>query len=155
MGNRNPWRLTIDSKTGWLYWGEVGPDGSKDDFDKRGPQSYDEFNQAKRPGNYGWPYFVGDNKAYRKYDFATQPVRRLSSTPTGPENHSPNSTGLTELPAYRQPPPLSGMPKGLSAQFPLMETGGNSAVGGPVFRARPISKALNALSPIITRASGS
>jgi cytochrome c len=25
--------------------------------------------------------------------------------------------------------------KGLSAQFPLMETGGNSAVGGPIFRA--------------------
>ncbi len=28
MGNRNPWRLTIDSRTNWLYWGEVGPDGS-------------------------------------------------------------------------------------------------------------------------------
>jgi cytochrome c len=50
MGNRNPWRLTIDSKTGWLYWGEVGPDGSQDDFEHRGPQSYDEFNQAKKAG---------------------------------------------------------------------------------------------------------
>jgi cytochrome c len=25
MGNRNPWRVSIDSKTGFLYWGEVGP----------------------------------------------------------------------------------------------------------------------------------
>ncbi|MFD2144196.1 PQQ-dependent sugar dehydrogenase [Mucilaginibacter antarcticus] len=49
MGNRNPWRLSIDSRTGYLYWGEVGPDGSVDDFEKRGPQSYDEFNQAKKP----------------------------------------------------------------------------------------------------------
>src|SRR5690606_1673374 len=30
MGNRNPYRLSIDSKTGWLYWGEVGPGGVKD-----------------------------------------------------------------------------------------------------------------------------
>src|SRR5690606_4791822 len=26
MGNRNPWRLSIDPKTGYLHWGEVGPD---------------------------------------------------------------------------------------------------------------------------------
>ncbi|MFD2934719.1 PQQ-dependent sugar dehydrogenase, partial [Spirosoma flavum] len=72
MGNRNPWRPTIDSKTGWIYWGEVGPDGSRDDLEKRGPQSYDEFNRAKEPGNYGWPYFVANNKAYRHYDFETK-----------------------------------------------------------------------------------
>ncbi|MCA1481210.1 sorbosone dehydrogenase family protein, partial [Bradyrhizobium sp. NBAIM08] len=98
MGNRNPWRLTIDSKTGWLYWGEVGPDGSKDDLEKRGPQSYDEFNRAKKPGFYGWPYFVADNKPYHKYDFAT----KQSGEPFNPEhpvNYSPNSSGLNELPA--------------------------------------------------------
>jgi glucose/arabinose dehydrogenase len=71
MGNRNPWRLTIDSKTGWLYWGEVGPDGGRDD-PKRGARAYDEFNQARKAGNFGWPYFGGDNKPYRDYDFATQ-----------------------------------------------------------------------------------
>ncbi|MEJ2884450.1 PQQ-dependent sugar dehydrogenase, partial [Pedobacter sp. GR22-6] len=71
MGNRNPWRLTIDSKTNWLYWGEVGPDGSNGS-ESRGPRSYDEFNIAKKAGNYGWPYFIGDNQAYRYYDFATK-----------------------------------------------------------------------------------
>ncbi|RWY48127.1 PQQ-dependent sugar dehydrogenase [Mucilaginibacter gilvus] len=131
MGNRNPWRLTIDSKTGWLYWGEVGPDGSKDDFEKRGPQSYDEFNQAKKPGNYGWPYFVGDNKAYRKYDFGTKQSGELFNA-EHPENHSPNSSGLTELPPAT--PAFIWYAKGVSTQFPLMETGGNSAVGGPIFR---------------------
>lgn len=132
MGNRNPWRLTIDSKTGWLYWGEVGPDGSKDDFDKRGPQSYDEFNQAKKPGNYGWPYFVGDNKAYRKYDFATHQSGDFFNADK-PENHSPNSSGMIILPPAT--PAFIWYAKGLSDKFPLMETGGNSAVGGPIFRA--------------------
>ncbi|RFZ85748.1 PKD domain-containing protein [Mucilaginibacter terrenus] len=131
MGNRNPWRLTIDSKTGWLYWGEVGPDGSKDDFEKRGPQSYDEFNQAKKPGNYGWPYFVGDNKAYRKYDFATKQSGDFFNA-EHPENHSPNSSGLVELPPAT--PAFIWYAKGISEKFPLMESGGNSAVGGPIFR---------------------
>ena len=26
MGCRNPWRMTVDSKSGFVYWGEVGPD---------------------------------------------------------------------------------------------------------------------------------
>jgi cytochrome c len=130
MGNRNPWRLTIDSKTGWLYWGEVGPDGSKDDFEKRGPQSYDEFNQAKKPGNYGWPYFVGDNKAYRKYDFATKQSGDFFNA-AHPVNNSPNSSGLNELPPAT--PAFIWYSKGISTQFPLLESGGNSAVGGPIY----------------------
>ncbi|TSD67327.1 PKD domain-containing protein [Inquilinus sp. KBS0705] len=130
MGNRNPWRLTIDSKTGWLYWGEVGPDGSKDDFEKRGPQSYDEFNQAKKPGNYGWPYFVGDNKAYRKYDFATKQSGDFFDA-AKPINNSPNSSGLKELPPAT--PAFIWYAKGISTQFPLLESGGNSAVGGPIY----------------------
>ncbi|MCF2498164.1 PQQ-dependent sugar dehydrogenase [Dyadobacter chenhuakuii] len=131
MGNRNPWRPTIDSKTGWLYWGEVGPDGSRDDLEKRGPQSYDEFNRAKGPGFYGWPYFVANNKAYVKYDFATK-VSGAPFDPAHPVNNSPNSTGLKELPAAQ--PAFIWYSKAQSQEFPLMESGGNSAVGGPVFR---------------------
>jgi cytochrome c len=26
MGCRNPWRISVDQKTGFLYWGDVGPD---------------------------------------------------------------------------------------------------------------------------------
>ncbi|MES2458534.1 MAG: PQQ-dependent sugar dehydrogenase [Bacteroidota bacterium] len=130
MGNRNPWRLTIDSKTGWLYWGEVGPDGGKDDFEKRGPQSHDEFNQAKKPGNYGWPYFVGNNKAYRKYNFETKESGDFFD-PLKPVNQSPNNTGLTELPPAT--PAFIWYPKGASAEFPLLGSGGNSAVGGPIY----------------------
>jgi len=130
MGNRNPWRLTIDSKTGWLYWGEVGPDGSVDNMEKRGPQSYDEFNQAKKPGFYGWPYFVADNKPYRKYNFATKQSGELFDA-AHPVNNSPNSSGMVNLPPAT--PAFIWYSKAVSVQFPLMESGGNSAVGGPIY----------------------
>ena len=62
MGDRNPWRPSIDSKTGWLYWGEVGPDASADSKTTR--TGMDELNQARKPGNFGWPYFIGENRGY-------------------------------------------------------------------------------------------
>ncbi|MDB5003688.1 MAG: hypothetical protein JWQ34_1913 [Mucilaginibacter sp.] len=132
MGNRNPWRLTIDSKTGWLYWGEVGPDGSTDDFEHRGPQSYDEFNQAKKAGNYGWPYFVADNLAYHHYNFATKESGPVFDA-AHPVNTSPNNTGMTDLPPAT--PAFIYYSKQPSAKFPLVESGGDSAVGGPIFHA--------------------
>ena len=45
MGDRNPFRISVDSETGWLYWGEVGPDANND-VAARGPRGYDELNQA-------------------------------------------------------------------------------------------------------------
>lgn len=132
MGDRNPWRLTIDSKTGWLYWGEVGPDGSTDDFDHRGPQSYDEFNQAKKAGNYGWPYFVADNLAYNHYNFETKKSGEWFDA-AHPKNTSPNNTGITDLPPAT--PAFIYYSKQKSTKFPLLESGGDSAVGGPIFHA--------------------
>jgi len=137
MGNRNPWRLTIDSKTGWLYWGEVGPDGSKDDLEKRGPQSYDEFNRAKEPGNFGWPYFVADNKAYNEYDFETKESGDFYD-PVKPINNSPNNTGMLELPPAT--PAWIWYGKGESEEFPLLGSGGNSAVGGPIYHRSDFKK---------------
>lgn len=52
MGNRNPYRFAVDPRTGWLYWGEIGSDGPR----------MEEFNQARTPGNYGWPAAFGDNE---------------------------------------------------------------------------------------------
>ncbi|TKC09589.1 PQQ-dependent sugar dehydrogenase [Pedobacter frigoris] len=129
MGNRNPWRLTIDSKTNWLYWGEVGPDGSNSS-ESRGPRSYDEFNIAKKAGNYGWPYFIGNNQAYRYYNFATKQSGALYDA-MNPVNSSPNNTGLNRL-----TPAVASMiwyPYAASEEFPEMGSGGRSAVGGPIF----------------------
>ena len=128
MGNRNPWRLTIDSKTNWLFWGEVGPDGSNSS-DLRGPRSYDEFNIAKKAGNYGWPYFNG-KEAYRYYNFATKESGAWWD-PLKPVNNSPNNTGLNVLPPTVDP--FIWYPYAVSEEFPELGSGGRSAVGGPVF----------------------
>ena len=129
MGTRNPYRISVDKKTGYLYWGDVGPDSGKDSTG-RGPRSYDEFNEARKPGYYGWPYFVGDNQAYWKFDFAANtPGEKFD--PANPINNSPNNTGLHELPPAQKP--LIWYPYEPSREFPLLGTGGRSAMAGPVF----------------------
>ena len=95
MGCRNPYRITVDPKTDYLYWGKVGPDGSKKSA--RGPSGYDEINQAKEAGNYGWPYFSGENEPYADYDFESEEIGDFFD-PKKPINKSPNNTGLEILP---------------------------------------------------------
>lgn len=129
MGHRNPWRISIDNETGFIYWGEVGPDAS-DDLDQ-GPRGYDEFNQAKGPGFFGWPYFIGDNKPYADYDYETDSIYGYFDV-ENPINTSPNNTGITNL-----PPPQKAFfwyPYGYSEEFPQMGSAGRSATGGPIFR---------------------
>ncbi|KAG1647534.1 HHIP-like protein 1 [Nymphon striatum] len=58
MGHRNPYRISVDSKRGYVYWGDVGPDARADQLDTRGPRGYDEMNQARKAGNFGWPLFI-------------------------------------------------------------------------------------------------
>lgn len=128
MGHRNAWRVSIDSKTGYIYWGEVGPDGREDT--EIGPKGYDEFNQARGPGFFGWPYFVGES-AFPVYDYAKdEPGDYLD--PKRPVNRSPNNTGLEVLPPLQ--PSFVYYPYDTSDKFPAMGTGGRSATGGPVFR---------------------
>lgn len=95
MGCRNPYRISVDQKTNFLYWGKVGPDAGKDS--SRGPRGYDEINQARKPGNFGWPYFSGDNIPYADYDFEKKKVGGKFKV-DAPQNRSPNNTGLRKLP---------------------------------------------------------
>ena len=90
MGHRNPFRISIDDSTGWVYWGDVGPglDGG-----------WDEFNQAQKPGFYGWPLFTGYNDAYPLYHLAEQDY--VEPNAAAPLNVSPYNTGAQELPAAR------------------------------------------------------
>ena len=100
MGNRNPYRISVDKKKGYLYWGEVGPDSGVDSFETRGPRGYDEVNQARTAGFFGWPLFVGNNYAYHDYDYNTG-KSGPAFDPAKPMNTSANNTGLTELPPAR------------------------------------------------------
>ncbi len=133
MGNRNPYRISVDQETGWLYWGEVGPDAGAPDS-ARGPAGHDEINQAREAGNYGWPHFVGDNKAYHDYDFATD-TPGPPFDPSAPVNDSPNNTGARTLPPAQ--PALIWYPYGPSEEFPELGAGGRSAMAGPIYQHDP------------------
>lgn len=129
MGTRNPYRISIDKRTGYLYWGEVGPDAGSDDS-LRGPRGYDEINQAKQAGYFGWPYFVGKNYPYFKYDFASGKSGALAN-PENPINESPNNTGKKNLPPVTAP--LIWYPYTKSDEFPMVKEGGRNAMAGPVY----------------------
>ncbi|GAB3985448.1 hypothetical protein GCM10028807_00720 [Spirosoma daeguense] len=129
MGHRNPYRISVDKHTGYVYWGDVGPDAGADSVNV-GPMAEDEYNQARKPGNFGWPYFVGDNKAYNAVDFATNKTG-AKFDPTHPINNSPNNTGLNALPPAQ--PALISYPASESKKFPFMGTGGRSAMAGPTY----------------------
>lgn len=130
MGNRNPYRISVDQKKGTLYWGEVGPDAANDSLDTRGPRGYDEVNQAREAGFFGWPFFVGNNYAYREYDYATGESGEAFD-PEKPMNNSDNNTGLTQLPPAR--PAFIWYPYAASPDFPQVGTGGRNAMAGPVY----------------------
>lgn len=132
MGCRNPFRISVDQKTSTLYWGEVGPDSNSPN-PKRGPAGHDEFNQAKKAGNYGWPYFVGDNIPYTLYNFVKESDELRNAE--APKNTSPNNKGLKTLPPAQ--PALIYYPYSPTGKFPLVGAGGRCAMGGPVYRKSP------------------
>ncbi len=133
MGNRNPFRISVDSETGWLYWGEVGPDANSDSS-ARGPRGYDELNQARGGESFGWPYFIADNKVYRDYDFATG-VSGPAFDPAAPVNNSPNNSGAANLPPAQ--PAMIWYPYAASTQFPELGGGGRTLMAGPVYHFDP------------------
>ncbi len=129
MGARNPYRYSIDPKSGYLYFGDVGPDtkakASTGEF-----MSFDEINQVREPGFFGWPYFLGNNEIFPKYDFDTKELGP-GKDPYRPINDSPNNTGNRELPPSA--PAIIWYGKGRSAEFPYVGSGGASAMAGPIF----------------------
>ena len=132
MGHRNPYRISVDSRSGFVYWGEVGPDAQEDSVG-RGPRGYDEINQARRAGYFGWPYFIGDNKSYVRTTFIDSVTVKSGAPfdPVRPLNTSPNNTGLTQLPPAQKA--FIWYPYGPSAEFPIVGSGGRTAMAGPVF----------------------
>jgi cytochrome c len=128
MGCRNPFRMSVDPKNSFVYWGDVGPDSNvpaEENF-----LSYDEINQARNPGFFGYPYFLGNNEGFPKYDFATK-KEGPKQDPLHPINNSPNNTGVKELPPAQ--PAMIWYGKGESKRWPMVGKGGASAMAGPVY----------------------
>lgn len=138
MGTRNPYRMSIDKRTGFVYWGDVGPDAGNDKPEEKGPRGYDELNQARKAGNFGYPFFIGNNYPYRDFNYATGEVGDFFD-PMKPINRSKNNTGLVELPAVS--PAFIWYPYAASPDFPEVGTGGRNAMAGPIFYADHYPKA--------------
>lgn len=130
QGNRNPYRISVDQKNGYLYWGGVGPDAQNDDMQNRGPRGYDEINQAREPGFFGWPMFVGPNYAYKRYNYETGESGKPFD-PESPVNDSRLNDGIKELPPAK--PAFIWYPYDKSEEFPSVGTGGRNAMAGPVY----------------------
>jgi cytochrome c551/c552/glucose/arabinose dehydrogenase len=134
MGLRNPFRIHVDQKTGWLLWGENGPPnnwvpGTK--LDKKTiPLGYDEFNLAKGPGFHGYPLVIADQQPFTHYDHETKKGGPVID-PKAPVNLHKGNTGIRELPPAQ--PPLIWY-EGNQKEFPELGGGGESAIAGPIFR---------------------
>jgi len=131
MGTRNPYKITYDKPTSTLFYGDVGPDAGEDSPIK-GTRGYDEIDRVTKAGNFGWPLFVGNNYAYKDFDYATGKSHKFFD-PAAPENNSPRNTGLKILPPAQ--PPLIWYPYGDSEQFPEMGKGGRMALVANVYHA--------------------
>lgn len=134
MGHRNPFRISIDDSTGWVYWGDIGPGLAG---------GWDEFNQAKEPGFYGWPYFTGYNDPYPHYHLAEGEY--VLPNAVLPVNESEYNTGAHEL-----PPALPAWIRyyyGPSSEYPELGVGGLNPMVGPVFHFDSIHAHKTALPP--------
>tara|TARA_R110002049_G_scaffold124997_25_gene280598 strand:- start:4369 stop:6831 length:2463 start_codon:yes stop_codon:yes gene_type:complete len=143
MGSRNPFRFVIDSDTGDLIWGDVGPDAGRGDA-QRGPMGMGEFNRTSKAGNWGWPYTRGNNQAYVDYDFEEE----QSGDHFDPEklvNDSPNNTGLRELPPAQKS--FVWYSFGLQNEFPWLGSGGVSPMAGPFFYQTDFDSSVNTFPP--------
>lgn len=120
MGHRNPFRISIDDSTGWVYWGDVGP-GLVD--------GWDEFNQAQGPGFYGWPLFTGYNDPYPHYHLAEKEY--VEPNAAAPLNESEYNTGAREL--HEALPAWIRYYYGPSEEYPELGAGGLNPMAGPTF----------------------
>ncbi|MET9800577.1 ThuA domain-containing protein [Streptomyces sp. NPDC006368] len=127
MGFRNPFRFSVDKKTGVLYVGDYGPDAGAAD-PRRGPAGQVEFARVTEPGNFGWPFCTGDNDPYVDYDFATGTPGAAFDC-AAPRNDSPHNTGLVDLP----PAEPAWIPYD-DGSVPEFGSGSESPMGGPVYR---------------------
>jgi hypothetical protein len=138
MGVRNAFRFNVDVATGNLFWAEVGPNSVPDP--KRGPLGVDEVNRARSAGNFGWPYCIGPNWAYRNWDYSTRTSTRNYDC-AHLQNNSPNldKGGSHNLPPAQPAILYYGYPP--SEEFPQIHFGitspskpGRCAFLGPYIR---------------------
>lgn len=106
MGVRNPYTLEVDGARKAVVWGDIGPDVSQTGT------GTEEFNYAAAPGNFGYPYWAGNQQA----------LEAGHGIPEAPKNERAGNTGLRDL------------PPALAATLPYRRA---CAVTGPIYRYDP------------------
>jgi cytochrome c len=127
-GTRNGFRLSVDSRTSVLYWGDVGPDAGGPD-PKHGPAGFDAVMQAKHAGYFGWPYSRGDNKPYAKMDFAARAQYQKEKSAYDKAVKEAKANGQS-LPADLKPPKhyLADEPRFFDPSHPINNSPNNTGI---------------------------
>ena len=116
MGNRNPYTIYVDPVRRWLAWGDVGPDAKNFDgapMNQAGAtEKTEEYDLAKAPGNYGYPFFAGD--------FATKPGTDAAA-PKMPDGYGWEGAQ----------PGMTTLPKAIPPIYPYKKS---CAITGPIYR---------------------
>jgi hypothetical protein len=146
MGCRNPFIITHDEHTGFLYIADYGNDAPSWDSNLGtvGQATYHLFNE---PGNIGHPFFKG-YYPNRQYDFA-EGESRQPFWPDNLRNRSRNNTGIENIPdvtpalvwhpqsfdTYTDVAAWADMPRPEEITWPQLDAGG-SANAGVIYRYR-------------------
>ncbi len=141
FGNRNPYHVRVDSKSGWIFWGEVGPDAEIEST-TRGPAGHDEWNLATQPGFFGHPYCMGYNVPWNKMTSASPATYGDKYSCEATVNNSPNNSGIHHMPpavpslvAYSSGNSTDDDPRFNSdINWATIKHGGETAIGGPMYR---------------------
>ena len=129
MGVRNPASMAFDQQSKTLFFGDTGPEYTT--VEERSWIGVDEINQAKMPGNFGWPLFIGDNSPYREYDNATKKKAKLFD-PRMPKNAAFGNSGIADLPAAQRA--TIWYENKESLKFPELGSGTRHAMVAGVYR---------------------
>ncbi|MDQ2999949.1 MAG: PQQ-dependent sugar dehydrogenase [Fibrobacterota bacterium] len=138
MGLRNPFSLTVDPKTGWLWVGEVGTDQAVPTPEEKGAVGYEEINLLTKAAHLGYPFVNGPNDPFRNYDYVNKRPLEFFD-PEHLVNNSNYNTGLVDLaPAGKPLPALVywTVRKQYSTVFQFGE-GKTAGMVGPTYRFNP------------------
>ncbi len=140
LGVRNPYRPRVDSRTGWIFWGDVGPDANNNSS-TQGTRGYDEWNLAIAPGFFGHPYCNGKNRPWNQLVSTSPRTYGPEYNCAATENVSPNNTGIRNMPpavpavfAYAVG---DNAGTGTGPGDSRFGSGGSAAISGPMYRYDP------------------
>ena len=129
MGHRNPWRVSIDSHTGYVYWGEVGPDNGTTILTSARAATRSSTRRAGPGSSAGRTSSPTTSRSPSAITSTTSCSRRR--TRIGRRTR-PSTTPASKS-SRRRMPAMIYYPSAVSDLFPEVGTGGRCAAGGPIY----------------------